>query len=212
MQLERVAPGFAGRRVVIAAPGPSLTAEVADLCRDEIVIAVNDAWRLLPWAKMLYACDGSWWQFHDGCPEFQGEKWTSHGLRPMNDKREIADRYGLRIVRGELKPGFSRDAAVLHYGHNGGFQAVNLALLMGGNPLVLVGFDMRPVEGRSHFFGEHPRPLRHTTSYQPFIRHFETAARDLPKGLQILNATPASALKCFPFVDLAELLGRKAAA
>lgn len=212
MQLERIRPVFAGRRVIVAASGPSLTQEVAELCRDETVIAINDAWRLLPWAKVLYACDASWWQHHQGCPEFAGEKWTSHGLRPMNDKSQIPAAWGLHIVRGELRPGFSLDAAVIHYGYNSGFQAGNLAFLMGGDPIVLIGFDLRQVDGQAHFFGEHPRPLRRTSDYAPFVRAFETASRKLPAGVRIFNATPGSALKCFPSVDLAGLLAQKAAA
>ena len=44
------------------------------------VIAVNDAWRLAPWADILYACDGRWWRHHKGVPEFTGS--SSRNARP----------------------------------------------------------------------------------------------------------------------------------
>ncbi len=206
MHLERIAPRFAGRRVIVAATGPSLTPEVAERLRGEIVVAVNDAWRMVPWAVALYACDSSWWRHHEGVPDFTGEKWTSHGLKPPNDKTEIAARYGLRVVAGEMKPGFSLDPTRIHYGQNSGFQAVNLAILWGADPIVLVGFDMRVVEDKRHFFGSHPPGLKSGGSYHVWVKHFERAKAMLPAGIRIINATPGSALGCFERLTLEEAL------
>jgi hypothetical protein len=163
------------------------------------VIAVSDAWRLMPWADALYSCDGHWWDLHT--PAFAGEKWSSHHA-PGNDKLAAAERHGLTLVRGQASKGFSVDPACIHYGSNSGFQAVNLALLFGVVRIILVGFDMRLVAGRSHFFGDHPAGLRRTSSHQNFIRAFEVAAASLPGGIEICNATRESALRCFPGIDL----------
>lgn len=175
------------------------------------MIAVNDAYRLLPGAAVLYACDAAWWHHHKGAPDFQGERWSSHGSPSPtrhNDKTEVAERYGVRLVWGRDQAGFSTDPEAIHYGSNSGFQAVNLALLMGARRVVLVGFDMHG----AHFFGAHPKPLRNTTSYGGFIRAFERAADRLPEGVQILNATPGSALRCFPMVSLDDVLAEPLAA
>jgi len=42
------------------------------------VLAINDAYRLAPWADWLYACDDRWWRFHHEAVAagFQGECWT----------------------------------------------------------------------------------------------------------------------------------------
>lgn len=212
MQLESVPRCFEGRRVVVAATGPSLTSEVAALCRDEIVIAVNDAWKVMPWATILYACDNRWWEHYQGCPDFTGQRWSTHSLAPRNDKTKIADLYRLHVVSGAMKSGFSGAQNLLHYGENSGFQAVNLALLTGARPIVLVGFDMHQVAKKTHFFGDHPEELRRIVPFHVFVRAFDHAARDLAKDIRILNATPGSALRCFPIVDLAETLGRREAA
>ena len=210
--LPRIEPrDFGPRGVVVAGSGPSLTPEVAAACAGLPVIAVNDAYRLLPGAMALYACDADWWRVHDGCPDFAGEKWSSHTVDRNgrdNDKiqNRVAERYGLRLVEGRDGEGFSFEPNVIHYGSNSGFQAVNLALQFGARRVVLVGFDMRLVDGARHFFGDHPAPLRNGGSYTNFIRAFRGAAATLPANVEIVNATPGSALKCFPMMALKDAI------
>lgn len=198
-------------RCIVAASGPSLTPEVAEFCRGERVISVNDAYRLLPWAEIKYACDAAWWEVHRK-NILQGECWTSHSLAPKNDKRGIADGFGLNVIVGEDRPGFSLDPTRIHYASNSGFQAVNLAILFGADPIVLVGFDMRAVDGKSHFFGEHKAPLRANAQFGTWCAKFAKAAEMLGPTPRIINATPRSALTCFPYVPLAEALGQRIAA
>lgn len=206
MRLTVVDKRWAGHRCIVAASGPALSPHVAELCLGEHVIAVNDAVRLLPEADVLYACDATWWELHDGHPSFAGERWTSHSLAPKNDKRQVAEKYGLTVIAGQERPGFSVDPAAINYGNNSGFQAVNLALLFGADPIILAGFDMRAIGGKSHFFGEHKAPLRPTGSFTTWIAKFTKAAEMLGGSPRIINSTPNSALTCFPYVPLAEAL------
>lgn len=209
MRLVHADRRWAGR-CIVAASGPSLTEEVADFCRGERVIAVNDAHRLLPFADVLYACDWAWWQHHRLCAGFAGERWTSHSLSPKNDKRGIPA--GFHVIEGRDAPGFSRDPACLHYASNSGFQAVNLAILFGADPIILIGFDMRHVDGKSHFFGNHKAPLRESTQFSVWCAKFAKAAEKLGPAPRIVNATPASALTCFPMMPLSEALNIRIAA
>lgn len=194
---------------IVAAPGPSLSEEVGRACAGLPVVAVNDAWRRVPAAEVLYACDRSWWDHHEGCPEFAGERWSSHGNAGHNDKHDCAKRHALNLVAGKADEGFSRDPALIHYGDNSGFQAVNLALHFLGwqGRIALVGFDMRKVGGVRHFFGEHPPGLRVTQNgYQTWPKKFARAAEMLPAGVEIVNCTPGSALTCFRMMDLRDAL------
>jgi len=188
---------------VVAGSGPSLDCEVAEQCRGHRCIAVNDAYLLLPFADSLYAADDEWWILHDGCRFFRGEKWTTIS---KNYNNRAIKQFGLRFVPSRrLVEGFSFEPGIIHQGGNSGFQAVNLALLWGATRIVLVGFDMQG----SHFFGEHPQMPRRSPAKRNFarwIRHFERAAKLLPDGIKIINATPDSAMKCFPMMDLAEAL------
>lgn len=204
-QLEIIQRRWAGT-VIVAATGPSLTPEVAEVCRGHgAIIAVNDAYKRLPFAPVLYACDALWWKIHEGCPNFEGEKWSSHS-EGNNDKFEAARRCGLRLVRGRQGNHFSTDPGYIIYGNNSGFQSVNLAILFGASRVVLVGFDMRQVNSLQHFFGNHPLQLRQSSSYALFIKNFNEAAKAIPEGVEIINATPGSWLKCFPFMGLQEAI------
>ena len=189
---------------IVAASGPSLS-ELAPSCRGLPIVAVNDSYRILPHADILYGCDEKWWDVHAGCPDFTGEKWSCHGDAQHNDKRSAAGRYGLHLVQGVDAEGFSLDPSKIHYGSNSGFQAINLAILFGANRILLVGFDMS-ARGKSHFFGEHPPGLIRCNDYERFIPHFERAARRLPPAIEIINCTPGSALRCFPMMDIKDAL------
>jgi hypothetical protein len=66
-----------GGTVVCIGGGPSLTRDDVDYCRGKaFVIAINDAYKLAPWADALYACDGLWWRWHKGVPSFDGPKFA----------------------------------------------------------------------------------------------------------------------------------------
>jgi hypothetical protein len=87
---------------------------------------------------------------------------------------------------------------------------LNLAILFGSKRIVLVGYDMRCVDGKSHFFGDHKSKDFHQCSdqeYRNFARHYDIAARTLPKDIHIVNATPGSALTCWPVMPLEDALG-----
>jgi hypothetical protein len=161
MQCEHIQPRWHdGRIVVVVAPGPSLTSDVAERCRPYTCMAVKEAYRLLPHAEVLYGCDAKFWDRNDGCEDFKGEKWSSHGANGIDDKREVAVKYGLRLVQGIGKHGFSLNPNAIHYGGSSGFQAINLAILFGATYIVLVGFDMRVRDGRRYYFGDHPNRTR----------------------------------------------------
>lgn len=183
------------------------------MCRGYPVIAVNDAYRLLPFAEVLYACDAEWWQHHAGCRDFAGERWSSHGNAQRNDKRAAAGEYGLTLVRGAEGEGFSHEPDLIHYGEMSGFQAVNIALHMMGwaGRVILVGFDLAPRDGRRHFFGEHPQGLRSTIvgpggAYEKCIGFFTRAAALLPSTVEIVNCSPGSALRAYKMMDIADAL------
>jgi len=182
-----------------------LTPDVVD-CIDILpdewrVLVVQDAYRLMPWADALYGCDARWWDSHRGCSDFTGIKWSTHAKGSCaDDKIDVGEKYDLHLVKGAHSGGFSTDPGVIHYGDNSGYQALNLAVLFGSTYIVLVGFDMRHVGGKSHFFGDHPQGLHQRPEYESFARKFDKAPA--PDGVTIINATPGSALRCYQMMDL----------
>ena len=137
--------------------------------------------------------------------DFAGAKWSTHSRESCSDdKREVGEKYGIRLVKGEPGSGFSTNPSVIHYGDNSGFQALNLAILFGSPYIVLVGFDMRHIAGKSHFFGNHPPGLFQRGEYESFALMFDKAPP--PDGVTIINATPDSALKCYESMCLEDAI------
>jgi hypothetical protein len=64
---------------VIVASGPSASSVNLEAIRGRaFVVAVNESWRLCPWADALYACDPEWWE--DRGPseaDFPGWRWSN---------------------------------------------------------------------------------------------------------------------------------------
>ena len=215
-QTEVIQPRWSGL-VIVAAPGPSLTPEVAEACRGQRVLAIGEAWQRVPWAEVLYHCDAKLWDAYNGFPEFTGERWSLHD-KARSPKLAVAEKYGIRLVASKMGAGFSTDPAFVHEGchgrfqqiSNSGYQAVGLAILMGGNPVVLCGFDMRSDE---YFYKRYKRPekLRIIKDYSRFAPIFDDAAKRLPPDKAVLNATPNSGIKGFPSVNLEDALMRQAA-
>lgn len=171
------------------------------LMHDWRVVAVQDAYRVMPWADAVYGCDARWWDHHGNLDGFCGYKFSTHD-KLENKKTEQAERYDIQLVRGEHGPGFSLNPEVIYYGDCSGFQAINLAILLGCPYIVLVGFDMRLVNDRVHFFGDHPSGMFNNRDFGRFLPKFNKAAELLPPSIRVVNSTPGSALTCFPMMGL----------
>jgi len=87
-------------------------------------------------------------------------------------------------------------------GKNSGLAALNCAYLMGAARAILLGFDMKPQEGRNNFHNLHPvsgKPNYTHRYVNLFIPEFIQAAKNCDDlGFVVINATPGSALECFP--------------
>jgi hypothetical protein len=161
----------------VLATGPSMSQAVADAVRGRCrVIAVSDAYKLAPWADALVSSDRAWWRHHK--PEFAGRKLSGVPV-------DCVGIDGIERVEGTVS------------GSNSGLIALKVAVSMGATRVLLLGYDM----GGAHFFGDHPAPLKNTTPsrFEVFKRQF---ADYRPKGVEIINCTPGSALTCYPTMEL----------
>lgn len=195
-----------GSTVVCLGTGPSLTQADVDACRGRArVIAVNDAYRLAPWADVLYAADYKWWRIHQGVPTFAGRKFSIMADGIQIAQQEYRD---VHILRNTGRDGLELEPNALRTGLNSGYQAINLAVHLGASTIVLLGYDMAPAaDGRRHFFGDHPAPLQRYSKFADFLRHFDTIAEPLAAaGVRVVNASRQSALTVFPFKALSQAL------
>lgn len=104
-------------------------------------------------------------------------------------------------IRGEHKDGLGLDC--IRYGGNSGYQAINLAFLFGAKRIILLGYDMQKTDGKSHWHGDHPGSLRKESALASWVQRFDSLASDLKYyGVEVLNASRETALKCFERVDI----------
>lgn len=191
------------KTAIIFASGSSLTQEDVDFCRGKgFTIAINDCYKLAPWSDVLYACDYQWWDFHRDALNFAGEKWT------IIDK--AAEDFKLNHIDYDPDLVFSFDNKIIASGNNSGFQALNLAVILGYTRVILLGYDMKLSDsGKRHWFGEHPQKLQMNSNYKLWITKFNAANKLLvSNGIEVINCSRDSALDCFTKMDLQEALCR----
>lgn len=180
----------------ILATGPSLTQADVDAIRGKgIVIAVNNAVFMAPWADILFASDVSWWRQYNPA-WFKGERLSIV---------EGTERWGCTVLPKRSLPGFGRD--VIHCGYNSGFHAINLAIIRRYSPICLLGFDMQHTGGRTHCHGDHPDGMGNAGPVELWRNTLEAAAIDT-HGVEVINCTRETALRGFPRMTLEVFIER----
>jgi hypothetical protein len=162
--------------IVVIATGQSLSAEQVDLVHGNVLagrchaIAISNAYNLAPWASALVSNDRNWWLNNPKALRFAGRRFCSGRL-----------------------PGVETLPFDVHFGSgvNSGLQGMRVARdVFKATLLVLLGFDMHG----THYFGKHPAPLQNTSASR-FAAHIAQFRKW--KGCDVVNCTPASALKQF---------------
>lgn len=191
-------PDWSGERCIIIGSGPSADGVALD-CAAAVAkaIAINNSWRLAPWADVLYACDADWWRVHDGAPEFGG-------LRVGQPSEETLKR-GISTVTVRQKPRAVEDDILLDPGTiagggGSGFQALNLAVQFGCRDIALVGLDATLAHG-THWHGDHgpglKNPLEETAAI--WRAAMDRAGPALSRmGVAVVNCSPVSVITAFP--------------
>lgn len=138
------------------------------------------------------------------------EKWTVN--------KQAAQEFYINWIAEKNAPGLSTDPDIIHHGHGSGYSLVSMAHRAGAERIVLLGYDMKyapDYDGKTrqvgstprHFFGEYPHSMQHWPSMQvvdgvhvEMLDLYRSIAR---QGLvEVINATPDSAIDCFERVDI----------
>lgn len=183
------------KTTIILATGPSLTLQQVERVHQAHqqkrvrVLVVNDAFRLAPWADLLYAADAAWW--HVNAQEalaFAGLKMTCDQMTPFRQVKRIKQT-GL--------DGYDPTPGCVRTGGNGGYQALHVTISEGAERVLLLGYDMKG----THYFGRHGPALRNTDpdTFKRWVARFPALSG---RGAEIINCTPGSALTCFPTSQL----------
>ena len=128
-----------------------------------------------------------------------GFKGQSYTINDVDSSLNPDKKYDL--IRIDSKNGDGLGENCLHYGGNSGYQAVNLAYLLGAKTIILLGFDMFG----THYFGDHDKSLNNGSPYSQFIKAFETIDPE-KHGIEIINCSRQTAMECFPRTTLENVL------
>lgn len=193
------------KTAICIASGPSLKKEDVEYCQGKgTIYAIKENYIIAPWADVLYAADTDWWKMyfdrvqHAEFPPFEGEKWTvSH---------EAHVEHGINYIAPKSQMAWSDNPAFVATGGNSGFQALNLAVLQGAERVILLGYDYgydERTQNKHWWEDKHPRDSRYS-NYANWIKYMIKAEPLIP--VPVLNASPQSAIPCFPKVDLRDVL------
>jgi len=187
--------------VVIIAGGPSLTRADVAMCEDAglPLLGINNAFRIGQ-LNILYACDAKWWKlYHDEVPA----RLAKFSLEDSG----FNDVFQLQSTKSDK---ISFEWPYVGLGKNSGFQALNLAMLLGFKTILLLGYDMQyGPKGESHWHGDHPKGLNNApeTRLPTWIEHFNDVAPTIrDAGIEVINCSRSTALKCFPRYELEDVL------
>jgi len=173
----------------VIATGASLNPDpiaVVSRVRHLPCVAVNDAFRIAPWARVLVAADEAWIRKNPDAIEFAGEKWCNNETRgtfPRLPKREA-----------------------IYTNTNSGLLGLVFAMDRGAERILLLGVDMKG----THYFGRYRNGLVNSPDepgrFEFFIKQFRDFAPRIRKGVEVINCNPDSALDVFPKMTLDEAL------
>lgn len=202
-----------GETAYIIGGGPSVRDMPLSLFQGKNIIAVNNSWEILRNSSVLYFSDHQWWTWNKEkvLNGFNGEIITDCSHKCFENEECVR-----RVFRQNRHGLEWRDSASLAWNRSGGANAINVAVHMGATRIVLVGFDMRIVDGAPHggnnWHDDH-KFMPRDNCYQKFLRFFPFINEDLAKmnaetgrDVRIFNATPGSALTLYPFVTLEKTL------
>lgn len=192
---------FEGQTCAVLASGESMSQTVADQVRQSGVrcVAVNNNYQLAPWADVVYAADARWWQVYQN----KGVMKCS-GLKVCAESVMVE---GVETLKNTGCFGFDPDRSCIRTGGNSGYQGIHLAAHAGASRILLCGFDMHG----GHWHPDHDvaELLRNPDDarFLRWIPRFTELAQELSeRGIEVLNCTPGSAIKCFPFESLENAL------
>lgn len=201
---------WCGDTVVIIAGGSSvdemLSRGVIDAVRQSgcRVMAVNDSYRLAPWADLLYFADRHWWD---------GAKGRRDDVRRqfLGTVATCSDAGVDHRLRNTGIEGYDSRPGCVRTGNNSGYQAMHLALQMGVRRMLLLGFDMRVAAVERHHWGDRPEMVSvadfHRALQEDMLPLFRGLRPEIQRrGVTIWNASPGSALHLWPVIGSEEVI------
>jgi len=213
--LQELQSKIKGRNVFIIGGGPSADTVDFSLLQDEITISLNDAFEKFSNTTAIYWVDDSWASENYDKLKVHNCKllFTSRRAQHLSYDRN-ADPRGLlssTILKRTGDFGYDPKPDCV-MGNNSGTQAINLCVNMKPNAIILIGFDMKLVNNKSHWHKKYRLPIQPKTYNDLFIPSTDALAKGIKLNnckVEIINANADSALRCFKFGNYMDYLKDK---
>lgn len=203
-----IQPMFKGKDVFIVGGGSSLIGFNFNLLKDKCVIAINRSFMHTPFAQILYFSDYRFYMWATGkldndvsliesFKKFKGKVVSI--ANKINDER-------IHIMMNSGKTGFDTNNGKLKHGGNSGYAAINLAYHLGAKRIILMGYDMKGINGKLHFHDGYISKQNEKV-YKRFIEPYKQMAQLLTNmGIQTYNTSIDSGLTYFKKVKIENFL------
>jgi hypothetical protein len=209
-----ILPDLSDKTVFLLGGGPSLTESLNELeetlgdkeARKRWIIAINESIYCALYADLLFFRDISWYFANKKVVDaWSGIVVTTAKSPFYSEKVQVVD---MRHCRDFLIGGDE-----IKHGRSSGHIALSLAIYLGARRCVLLGYECRLVQdfetgqSRSHFHDRYSTKAIELTYKEYFLPAWQgwgDAARRA--GVEVVNATPDSAIIDFPFRPLHEVL------
>lgn len=199
-----IAPEWHGETAFLICGGSSVKLADMEMLRDRRVVVVNSSVYRVPWADILFFGDERW------------ELENRHAVKAFRG-RVISASYGdvhcsyiqfLRRPRPADTPaGLAGDPASVWLRHTSVRGAINLLCHLGVKRIVTLGLDGGPdAAGQTHHHAPHPWALNKDIWA---LQRDELAGVVAPlreRGVEMINASPGSAIPFWPIVRLEDVL------
>ena len=189
-----------GGTIYILGGGPSINNLNLEKLKGKNVIGTNDAYVIASFIPYLYFMDCPWYiQHRDALDHYDGVK--------ISTCVKCANAYDVVYLKTGSPRGIDDRKGYLCRGNNSGYGAINVAVKFSPSKIILLGYDMRFVDGRANFHNNHTREVKEERYTEEFYKTYEYLKEPLSaKGIEIFNATPNSKLQTFPVISPDEVL------
>lgn len=190
---------MAGKRI------PAAYSAYLELIHDRHVIGINNVYQIGTWIDVLFFGDNSWYLVHRKALA----KWPK--IKVTCSPRFDAKRQKTEDIKYVAKDhshrfGISNSQTTVSWNANSGSAAISLAAHFGVKRIILLGFDMKMAGPVSHWHGSHG-PNKRKPPFKRHLKGFPEIAKDAKKlGIEILNASPDSAITEFKKITVGNYL------
>ena len=207
MKPSRVTRDWEGLTAVVIASGPSMLApewegrlRAAKAAGAKLLLS-NGAYKSFPFADVLMCSDRHWLKDNPDLSGFRGEEiiiTRPEAVRQQDARMIHIRRAFIERVRGDI---FANPRTLVE-GHTSTSTNISLAVMRGVSRIVLVGLDLAPGPRmrRRLYDKTSDTEINAKRRYARQVEHLSMQAKYVKSlGIEVLNCSPPSALKCYPY-------------